>query len=43
MTALLLDTHAWVWSLFDERKLAPCAAAALRGATAVYVSAISFF
>ena len=43
MNALLLDTHAWVWSMFDERKLAPRAAAALRGAAAVYVSAVSFF
>ena len=42
MNALLLDTHAWVWSLFAERKLAS-GAAALQNITAVYVSAISFF
>ena len=43
MNALLLDTHAWVWSLFAERKLASRAAAALQDTIAVYVSAISFF
>lgn len=43
MNALLLDTHAWVWNLFAERKLASRAAAALQDTTAVYVSAISFF
>lgn len=43
MTAVLLDTHAWVWSFADEGQLSPNAKQAIQGADAVHVSPISFF
>ena len=43
MTALLLDTHAWTWSLRDSPRLSAGARDALARAEAVYVSPISFF
>ncbi len=43
MTALLLDTHAWVWSLMESHRLPPLAAKAIETATQVLVSPISFF
>lgn len=43
MTAVLLDTHAWVWSFMDEALLSAPARAAIEGADAVHVSPISFF
>lgn len=43
MTAVLLDTHAWVWSLTDPLLMSDRARAAILGADAVMVSPISFF
>ncbi|QGM96642.1 type II toxin-antitoxin system VapC family toxin [Methylocystis parvus] len=43
MTALLLDTHAWVWSLTDDPRLSARAREAVAGAGGVNVSPISFF
>lgn len=43
MPGLLLDTHAWVWSLRASRRLSPTALQALARAEAVYVSPVSFF
>lgn len=43
MTAVLLDTHAWVWSLTDDPRLSGAARSALLAARAVLVSPISFF
>jgi Uncharacterized protein conserved in bacteria len=40
---ILLDTHAWVWSLTDDRRLSQHAQSALNEADAVFVSPISFF
>ena len=42
MKALLLDTHAWVWSLTGDRRLAKTALAAIERSEAVLLSAISF-
>lgn len=43
MSALLLDTHVWAWSLQGSERLSDPARDALVGAKAVYVSPISFF
>ena len=43
MTKILLDTHAWAWSLADETKLSEPALAAIAAADTVLVSPISFF
>lgn len=43
MTAVLLDTHAWVWSFADEAQLSPAARAAIQQADTVHVSPITFF
>ncbi|MBE7209509.1 MAG: type II toxin-antitoxin system VapC family toxin [Gluconacetobacter diazotrophicus] len=43
MTAVLLDTHAWVWSLQGNPRLSPRAIAAIADVDTVLVSAISFF
>ena len=43
MTAVLLDTHAWVWSFADEAQLSPNARQAILEADAVHVSPITFF
>lgn len=43
MTAVLLDTHAWVWSLSGDDNLTPRARALITGATSVHVSPITFF
>jgi len=42
VTGVLLDTHAWVWTLTDEGKLSRPAREAIEGADAVLVSPISF-
>ncbi len=41
--AVLLDTHAWVWSFASPDLLSEDARTAIAGAPAVYVSPISFF
>ncbi|MGK6312782.1 type II toxin-antitoxin system VapC family toxin [Neorhizobium sp. DT-125] len=43
MTAILLDTHAWAWSLTGDERLSERAVAAILEADAVLVSPISFF
>lgn len=43
MTAVLLDTHTWAWSLTDDPRLSARARAAITGAGSVEVSPISFF
>lgn len=43
MKALLLDTHAWVWSLVGDPRLPARASAAIVNAESVLVSTISFF
>lgn len=43
MSAVLLDTHAWTWSLIDDARLSKAARAAIERATSVLVSPISFF
>ena len=43
MAAVLLDTHAWVWSFAAQEMLSASALTAIQEADAVYVSPISFF
>lgn len=43
MTAILLDTHAWAWSLTGDARLSRPALAAIAQASSVCVSAVSFF
>ena len=43
MTAILLDTHTWAWSLAGDRRLSQHALAAIGAAEAVLVSPITFF
>ena len=43
MTGILLDTHAWVWTMTDESRLSRPAREAIEGADAVLVSPVSFF
>lgn len=43
MTAILLDTHAWAWSLAGDQRLSDRACAAMEAADAVLVSPITFF
>ncbi|MYA88671.1 MAG: type II toxin-antitoxin system VapC family toxin [Boseongicola sp. SB0662_bin_57] len=40
---VLLDTHAWVWSLVDDPMLSPSARQAVASADAVFVSPVSLF
>ena len=43
MTSVLLDTHAWTWSLTGDDRLSPRALAAIGDADTVFVSPIIFF
>jgi PIN domain nuclease of toxin-antitoxin system len=43
VTTVLLDTHAWVWSLSDDHRLSKPARTAIETADQVLVSPISFF
>lgn len=43
MTAVLLDTHSWAWSLTGDERLSRAAVVALGEADTVFVSPISFF
>ncbi len=43
MTAVLLDTHSWAWSLADDERLSQPARAAIQTADTVLVSPITFF
>lgn len=41
MSGLILDTHVWVWTLFDARRVSPRAAEAIDRADAIFLSAVS--
>lgn len=43
MTAVLLDTHTWAWSLTGDARLSARAANLITEADSVFVSPISFF
>lgn len=43
MKQVLLDTHAWTWSLNDDPRLSAAARATMEAAEDVFVSAISLF
>ncbi len=43
MRSVLLDTHAWAWSLTGDARLSDAATQALTEAEAVFVSAISLY
>jgi PIN domain nuclease of toxin-antitoxin system len=43
LKSVLLDTHAWAWSLTGDRRLSQVATAAIEDAQTVLVSPISFF
>ena len=43
MRAVLLDTHAWAWSLYQSSRLSPKGRASLEEAKRVLVSPISFY
>lgn len=43
MTAVLLDTHAWAWSLTGDMRLSTKVTALITEADSVFVSPISFF
>lgn len=43
MTAILLDTHTWAWSLAGDERLSTAAVAAIEAADTVLVSPITFF
>jgi PIN domain nuclease of toxin-antitoxin system len=43
LKAVLLDTHAWAWSLTKDRRLSRKAVIAIEEAGSVLVSPISFF
>lgn len=43
MRTVLLDTHAWAWTLTDDARLSAGARRAIEDAETVLVSAISFF
>lgn len=43
MTLVLLDTHAWAWSLTGDDRLSPRALAVIGETDVVFVSPISFF
>lgn len=43
MKSVLLDTHAWAWSLTGDVRLSAAAVAAMEQAETVFISAISLF
>ena len=43
MTAVLLDTHTWVWSMTATKSLSRTAMARIGDAETVFVSPVSFF
>ncbi|MBV9509987.1 MAG: type II toxin-antitoxin system VapC family toxin [Caulobacteraceae bacterium] len=43
MSKVLLDTHAWAWSLSADERLSAAALRAIASADAVFVSPITFF
>lgn len=43
LSAVLLDTHAWIWSLMDPERLRDSVKAVIREADSVHVSPISVY
>ena len=43
MKHVLLDTHAWAWSLTGDARLSAAATTAMQQASTVFISAISLF
>ena len=43
MTAVLLDTHVWAWTLTDRGKITGKALAAIEDASSIFISPISFY
>ena len=43
MKHILLDTHAWIWSMTADARLSPAATTAIQQAETVSISAISLF
>ena len=43
MTALLLDTHTWVWTFWADRRLSGTVTDAIVQSDSVFVSPVSFF
>jgi PIN domain nuclease of toxin-antitoxin system len=43
LTALLLDTHVWAWSLTNDPRISDRARSEIGEAQTIFVSAISFF
>jgi len=43
LSELLLDTHAWVWSLIESSRLSRAAKERLDNASSIFVSPISFY
>ena len=43
MSAVLLDTHVWIWSLLDSRRLGDSVKSAIVEADSVHVSPISIY
>jgi PIN domain nuclease of toxin-antitoxin system len=43
LTEILLDTHVWAWTLTDDRRISDRARREIVEASAIIVSAISFF
>ena len=43
LSRVLLDTHAWVWSLIEHERLTTTAMKAIRGAESISISAISLY
>lgn len=41
MSGLILDTHVWVWTLFDVRRVSSRASQAIDQAEAIFLSAVS--
>lgn len=41
MSGLILDTHVWVWTLFDARRVSSRASQAIDQAEAIFLSAVS--
>lgn len=43
MASVLLDTHAWAWTLKEVQSLTPTARSAIEDADSIFVSVISLF
>jgi PIN domain nuclease of toxin-antitoxin system len=43
MSGLILDTHVWVWTLFDARRVSVRAAEAIERSDAIFLSSVSLY